>query len=188
MYRQAAIELGCEIAAIKAVATVESRGSGFLPDGQPKILFEAHVFYEQLELHGLDPKQLMRDPTNRGLIAERYGQVRYGTESEQHRKLQRAVKIHRDAALASCSWGAFQVMAYQWKDLGYASLQDFINDAFEGADGHLRMFIAFIKYKKLQKYLIAKDWAGFALRYNGSAYKKNNYDTRMADAYAKLSK
>jgi len=32
---------------VKAVAAVESRGNGFLPTGQPKILFEAKVFSGQ---------------------------------------------------------------------------------------------------------------------------------------------
>src|SRR6185436_13915177 len=43
-YQQAADLLKCDIAAIKAVAEVESRGAGFLPDGRPKILFERHKF------------------------------------------------------------------------------------------------------------------------------------------------
>lgn len=43
-YINASKELGCEVAAIKAVAEVESAGSGFLSDGQPKILFERHYF------------------------------------------------------------------------------------------------------------------------------------------------
>lgn len=45
-YIDAAKELGCEVAAIKAVAEVESRGLGFLPTGEPKILFECHRFFK----------------------------------------------------------------------------------------------------------------------------------------------
>ena len=43
-YAAAAGRLGCSVAAIKAVAKVESKGSGFLPSGEPRILFERHVF------------------------------------------------------------------------------------------------------------------------------------------------
>ena len=39
----AAEALGVEVAAVKAVIDVESRG-GFLADGRPKILFERHLF------------------------------------------------------------------------------------------------------------------------------------------------
>ena len=44
-FKSAALQLDCEVAAIKAVASVESLGSPFLSNGQPKILFEAHIFH-----------------------------------------------------------------------------------------------------------------------------------------------
>lgn len=43
-YREAAEALGCDLAAVMAVAEVESRGDAFLPDGRPTVLFERHVF------------------------------------------------------------------------------------------------------------------------------------------------
>ena len=43
-FEWAAKELGCEVAVVKAVDDVESKGKGFLPCGIPVILFEAHVF------------------------------------------------------------------------------------------------------------------------------------------------
>jgi hypothetical protein len=42
-YAQAAKDLGCELAAVKAVTEVEARGAGFFPSKRPKILFEAHI-------------------------------------------------------------------------------------------------------------------------------------------------
>src|SRR5262249_14797719 len=42
----AAADLGCERAVIDAVCDVESSGGGFLADGRPKILFEAHAFHK----------------------------------------------------------------------------------------------------------------------------------------------
>ncbi len=41
---EAAQALGCEVAAVRAVAEVESRGSGFDAQGRPTILYERHVF------------------------------------------------------------------------------------------------------------------------------------------------
>ena len=38
-------KIGCSIAAIRAVAEVESAGAGFDSKGQPKTLFEGHLFY-----------------------------------------------------------------------------------------------------------------------------------------------
>jgi hypothetical protein len=45
-FRAAAKLLKCDVAAIKAVAEVESSGNGFLSDGRVKILFEGHQFYK----------------------------------------------------------------------------------------------------------------------------------------------
>ena len=47
----------------------------------------------------------------------------------------------------------------------------------------LELFAAFVRARKLDVYLRKRDWAGFALRYNGPGYKKHRYDTRMAQAY-----
>src|SRR5690606_34593899 len=44
--------LGLSVATIKAVNEVESSGRGFNVDGNPKILFEGHVFWKQLEKAG----------------------------------------------------------------------------------------------------------------------------------------
>jgi hypothetical protein len=38
-YCIAAKTIGCDVAAVKSVAQVESAGGGFLPDGRCKILF-----------------------------------------------------------------------------------------------------------------------------------------------------
>ncbi|AZA64465.1 DUF3380 domain-containing protein [Chryseobacterium carnipullorum] len=58
-YINAAKELGCEVAAIKAVAEVESRGSGFLSSGEPKILFERHRFYKYTNGKYYNKKKLL---------------------------------------------------------------------------------------------------------------------------------
>jgi len=47
-YSRAADLLGVDVATIRAVCDVETSGSGFLPDGRPKILFEGHVFWREL--------------------------------------------------------------------------------------------------------------------------------------------
>src|SRR5690606_18173134 len=52
--------LGLPVATIKAVNEVESSGRGFNIDGNPKILFEGHVFWKQLQQAGIDPGQYVR--------------------------------------------------------------------------------------------------------------------------------
>lgn len=47
--RQAADQIGVELAALWAVMTVETKGCGFLPDRRPQILFERHVFSKRTD-------------------------------------------------------------------------------------------------------------------------------------------
>ena len=54
-YRNASEQSGIEVALIKAVAEVESKGSGFLKNSYPKILFEAHQFSKHTN-HVFDEK------------------------------------------------------------------------------------------------------------------------------------
>jgi hypothetical protein len=180
--KTAAARLGAELAAVEAVAEVESSGEGMLETGEPKILFERHVFWRRLQAKGIDPNRI--DPS---ICSPAPGGYKGGIE--EHRRLQRAVKVDRDAALESASWGEFQVMGFQWQSLGYATLQAFINDAYRGPDGHLEMFVRFIeKNPSVHRALKSKDWTAFARGYNGPGYAKNSYDSKMKVAYEKRSK
>ena len=176
---QAAKRLGVEARAIQAVARVESSGNGFLPTGEPKILFERHVFYKRLKAVAIDP-----DKVSPFICSPTPGGYRGGIE--EHKRLQIAVKVHRDAALESASWGEFQIMGYHWKSLKYPTLQAFINAMYASEEAHLDSFVRFIEANPvLVKALKAKDWKSFAEGYNGKAHKA--YDTKMAVAYASLA-
>lgn len=183
-YQKAAKTLGISEAAIKAFATVESSGNGFQSDGQVKILFERHVFYRQL---AKAKTQAFADQTyksNPDICNPTAGG--YGLYSAQHARLNRAVAIDRDCALCSASWGAFQIMGYQWKICGYSSLQEFIN-GMQTDDGQLDSLVRFLTANpSIVRCIKAKDWAGAARGYNGPGYASNNYDTKLAAAYARF--
>ena len=49
----------------------------------------------------------------------------------------------------------------------------------------LDVFGRFIAKKKLIDTLKTKDWAKFALRYNGSEFATNKYDIKLKAAYEK---
>jgi Protein of unknown function (DUF3380). len=174
-YAAAAEALDCEVAAVKAVAQVEGAGSGFLPNGIPKILFEAHVFSR---LTGG-----MYDRSHPNISSPRWNRKLYKGGAAEHTRLKEATDLNREAALQSCSWGAFQIMGENWRACGFYSLQDFINSMYAGEAGQLKAFIGFIKTQSLGQYLKRKDWAKFAERYNGPGYKLNKYDTRLEAAY-----
>lgn len=176
----AANELNCEVAAIKAVAQTESAGAGFYPNGEPLILFEAHVFSR------LTGRKF--DQTHPHISAQPWGKAKYGPSSIQHKRLQEASQLNRDAALQSCSWGKFQLMGFEWKMNGYQSLQDMINAMYRSERDHLYGFVNFIKSKKgLWPALINKDWPRFAYLYNGPGYRRNKYDEKMAYWYRRFS-
>lgn len=188
-YKKAAIDLGVEEAAVKAVASVESNGSGLIKDNQgnlvPKILFERHIMFQRL-----------RDftPIKSADMAAKYPDIvnpkagGYKGGLAEHERLQRAVMIDRNTALESASWGAMQIMGYHSKALGYPSVQAFVNDMYT-EQGQLNAFVKFIKAdRRLVKALQEKDWATFSRIYNGPAYQKNNYDQKMKKAYEQFSR
>lgn len=180
-FTKAAAQLGCEVAAIRAVAQVEARGNGFLPSGEPKILFEPHIFGRLT-----DYKYNKSHPD---LSRTRWNPDVYGPAGLfQHRRLSLAVKLDREAALQSASWGRFQVMGFNWKLVGRRSIQDFVNAQYRSEGEHLKDFIGYVIARGLKDEIQRKDWAGFALGYNGEGYKVKQYDTKIAAAYKQLSR
>ena len=174
-FLRAAKALDCDVAAIKAFAKVESRGTGFLPDGKPVILFERHIFHRLLKQKGLSC-----DDTS--ICATKAGGYLGGVK--EHDRLEKAANIDRESALQSASWGVFQVMAFNWKLCGYTSLQDFINAAYRSESDHLNMFVGFIKANRtLLEAVRNKNWDIAARIYNGPGYQKNAYDVKLAKAY-----
>ena len=180
-FQRAATLLGCEIATIKAAANVESRGIGFLVTGEPKVLFEAHIF------DGLTGGKYRRSHPN--ISSARWNKELYGPAGlHQHKRLQQAILLDRNAALQSASWGKFQVMGFNWALVGRKSLQDFVNAQYRNEGEHLKDFVGYVIARGLKDELQQRDWAGFALGYNGEGYKENQYDTKMAAAYKQFSR
>lgn len=176
-YEAAALRLMCEVAAIKAVAEVESGPyGGFLADDQPVILFERHLF------HRLTSGSY--DATHPDISARTPGG--YGSVRSQHTRLAEAAALNRDAALQSCSWGRFQVLGSNWRSLRYDSLQQFVNAMYESEAAQLDSFLRFVEVNGLLGALQQRNWKAFARRYNGPNFQINHYDTKLAAAYAKF--
>lgn len=181
---RAAQQLGVQLAAMRAVNEVESRGHGMLPDGRPKILFERHVFWDRLKAHDINPAPLAaRYPS---IVSETPGG--YQGDGSEYMRLATASTLHREAALEACSWGAWQIMGYHWKALGYGSIDVFVECMKESEAQQLD---AFVRYVATDKTLLAalkgRKWPVFARLYNGPAYARNLYDAKLAMAYDKYS-
>lgn len=180
-----------ELAAVKAVNEVESAGKGFLMDGKPKILFEGHVFWQQLKKAGINPESLLT-PQNKNVLYQKWTKIYYQGGTKEYNRLNQAIAISADpkvkeAALSAASWGSFQIMGYHAKSLGYPSVQNFVDRMGVHEREHLLAFGKFLEVNNIMIHLRNKNWAKFAERYNGSGYKANGYDEKLRKTYLKYS-
>lgn len=176
---RAAERLGVDVASVLAVNEVESRGEGF-DSGYVVVLFERHVMYRRMRIHGLDAGRAAQ--AHPDLVSRTPGGYVGGTGENQ--RLARAQGIDDLSALESASWGAFQIMGYHWERLGYANMDAFVTAMRRDEASQLQAFVRFIEADSmLRGALRNQNWAGFARLYNGPAYERNDYDTKLAAAY-----
>ncbi|KAA1248047.1 N-acetylmuramidase family protein [Aquimarina sp. RZ0] len=183
------VQYDLELASVKAVNEIESNGKGFLIDGRPKILFEGHVFWKQLKKANLNPEDYQTEFT-KNVLHPSPNRDNYVGGSREYDRLEKAAgmsdlpAIH-NAAYASASWGAFQIMGYHYKNLGYSSIDAFVSRMYEDEGKHLEAFGKFLEANNLVRHLKSKNWEAFAKGYNGSGYKKYKYHTKLKKAYDK---
>lgn len=181
----AAIKFGIEPGLIYSVCQVESAGSGFLLSGKPKILFEGHIFWRQLKLSGMSEieiEQLARNHDN--ILYKKWTRKFYYKDGErEYNRLETARLINENAANCSASWGAFQIMGFNYRSCGFNSINDLVIAHSKGIDEHINSFFNFLISKKLIEHLKNKNWAVFSRMYNGPDYRKNNYDKKLMERY-----
>ena len=169
-----------EPAVICAVREVEASGAAFI-DGRPTILFEPHRF-----------SRATGGRFDRGwpmISYSRWGQRTYpAAQAARYDQLLTAVGLDVDAGLASASYGAFQILGENWRLCGEADPLGFALAEARGEPEQLEHFARFVAGNSLVGALRRRDWAAFARGYNGSAYRANRYDERLAAAYARWSK
>lgn len=175
-FQAAAKLIGCDTAAVKAVCHVESGKSGFLPSGKIILKYEGHVFHL----------------FTKGKFDAQYPHLSYPKWTEQYSqfgedayiRFNQAFDLDANAAMFSTSWGMFQVMGENYTSMGYKSVSAMVTDFKLGEFNQLQAFCRYVKAERLDKYLIALDWASFARRYNGPLYQKNDYDGQLRRGYA----
>ncbi len=184
-FREMATKLGVEEAALRAVVEVEcsSRG-GFLADGRPRILFEGHIFWQRLRKRGINPEELAA--TNPDILYHRWTRQFYKGGAGEWERFERAMHISSEAAVESASWGLFQIMGFHWRTCGCGSAEEFRRRMEHSEREQMALAMQFLEKTGIGVYLKTKDWCNFALRYNGSGYKANRYDTKLAAAYRKF--
>ncbi|CAN2533115.1 hypothetical+protein [Methylocapsa aurea] len=191
---QAARWIGCEVAALHAVMSVESRGSGFDGRGRPVILFEPHVFYRQLAKL---PSSTYDACLNRAVLAGlayakwRKGNYPGGSALEQsdgnYDRLSRAIAIHEECAYRAISIGMGQVLGENFEAAGAVSAREMFAAAKESEAAQLSHMLGYIKAARLDDDIRARNWETFARGYNGTG-QVVMYADKLSAEYRKWSK
>lgn len=176
-FRLVAEELGVEIAAIKAVVSIEAGKAmkGFYAPGVPVVNFERSMY-----------NRYRRSVKCSGAKGEKVPSGLSGYALSEWTQLVNARKVNRDAANMGTFWGMFQIGGFNYKMCGCDSISEFVDLMSYSELEQLELFAAFIRNTGMLDDLKAKNWSGFARKYNGASYARRGYHTRMAAAYKKF--
>jgi hypothetical protein len=192
----AAQEAGYEARAVRAVIQVETGGSGYdSKTGYLLIQFEPSWFRRLLPkatLAAIAAASGAKTPTvEQAVLLKDWKTTQANLVEGQQREriaFDAATRIDKHAALLATSWGLPQMMGFNHKVCGYATVEEMV-EAFRLSEANqVAAMLKFISANpKMKAALKAKDWAVLAYYYNGAGYKQFNYDRRLAAAYASLS-
>lgn len=169
--------LGVESEALWSVLAVETSGCGYLGDRRPQILFERHKFHEFTG--GRWDKDY---PDISNPVAGGYGPA----GAPQYARLAKAMSLDAAAALQSTSWGLGQVLGRNYLAAGFETVVAMVETCVASEDGQLSCMAHFITSQGLASALQARDWVGFARRYNGPDYASQDYDGKLAYHFAQF--
>lgn len=177
---QAARDLDVDPAKIWAVYDIESTGNAFI-GGLPTILFEPHRFSRATD-HRFDARYpaISSHAWNRKLYP--------AGQAARWQQLVNAVALDVDAGFASASYGGFQILGENYAVVGASDPWSFAWRQSRTEGDQLEAFGRFVAARGLKGALQRGDWAAFARRYNGTAYRENKYDERLAAAYERRRK
>ena len=187
-FREVAEELGVEVAAIKAVVEIEAgaKHEGFWANGKPIINFDLSMFRKFAARNKVN---LSKYKKSHAVVFARPNRARYGSyQAAQQARFDAARTIDDKTAIQGTFWGMFQLGGFNWKTCGCKSPDEFVNLMSRSERDQLELFAEFVRETGMLPYLIVKNWAAFARRFNGPSYARRGYHTRLARAYAKHKK
>jgi hypothetical protein len=177
-YQRIAARYGLPEAKLRAVCEVEANGVGIHSTGAVTALYEPHIAYRYTS--GAVRNTLVAN----GLA---YPKWRRNYPKSSYPRIDSCAKIAgEEVAALSSSWALPQMMGFNHKRCGYNSALEMVKAFAQGEPVQIQGMMDFIASdQRMFTALHNNDWAGFAKRYNGPGYKKNNYDTKLANAYRK---
>lgn len=170
-----------EPAAFAAVIKVESAGMGFDLNDRVLFLYEPHIAY-----------RLSEGSVRSALVAAGVAYRRQGTKpyprksSDRVKQLEACIELgSEELAADSASWGLGQIMGFNAKVVGYMTAVAMVRAFAADEENQIAAMAAFIlNNQSLHLSLKRHDWASFAAGWNGAAYRINNYDGKLAAAFA----
>jgi hypothetical protein len=176
LFAAAAQRLGVETAAVRAVAKVETGSvAGFASNGRPTILYEPHIF-SRLTRRAFDASHPHLSYPSWGAKPYPQGQL------ERWNQLAEAYALNAEAALGSCSWGAFQIMGFNHNPCGFPTASALVQELSVSEERQLRAWENFIRSQGLIDEMQRLDWEGFARVYNGPG-QVEKYGRLLRQAY-----
>lgn len=174
---------------IRAVIGVESGGSGFR-NGRLLARFEPHIFKGKIGAgrwfgEAVDHIFRMGDPAWNGdqhSYSPDGGNTWvsfHGNQDLEWRAIERAVTIDQAAAYESASYGAPQIMGFNYPNVGYSSAKEMVDAFSQGEDVQIEAMFKFMAARGAIEKLRQGDFVGFASIYNGAG---------QAQIYANLIK
>ena len=173
--KDVAAELGVEVAVLQAFMEVEGAKTGFV-DGKPTIVFESRIFHAKT--HGVYDKDYpnISSPTGGG----------YARGAGEYERLKQAMSLDCGAALASTSWGVVQQIGFDYRFVGFETIDDMIAELMKSERAQLEVLAKYMKASGLVEPLQQKDWKIVVMRFNGPA-QVPFFQGRLAAAYAKYA-
>lgn len=164
-----------------AFIEVESGGRGFGDTGKLILQFESLVFSKATGI----PRSTLNQ--------YKWDENTVDVQSKEWEAFNEAFSINPEEAMKSTSWGLPQIMGFNHKQAGYASVGDMLDDFKRGELQQVMALIRFIEgSSKLYKAIMAADYENMANYYNGFGHaqlaKKNGwkpYPDKLKEAEAK---
>lgn len=178
-----ASQKGYDVAVLKAILAVESRGNAFGSDGRPIIRFEPHIF--DAECGCADGVPPTFTPGAKRSVA---GVSCDGGQSAEYACFEKAKTINENAAYKSISVGTAQILGRYPTLAGYSTAKE-MYEAFAASEkAQIEGFFTFLEKKssKMPEAIKNKDWTTIALLYNGKG-QEQLYASKLQTNYGTIS-
>ena len=187
-------ELGIEVEIALAVICVESGGNGFGTDGKMLIRFENHVFHtyfgaksesnqKVFDEHFTFNTKKRRDEHKYRAKKSDDWKTSHTNQAAEWEAFEIARQIAETEAMYSISMGAPQVMGFNFKMIGYNSVQEMFAAFNKDIRYHIMALFDFCNANGTRiQYLLTRDFLSFAKAYNGLTAPEA-YEQRLQQYY-----